>query len=41
MKRRTALILGLGLVLVLGLLSLPYAAWRFVCWLLFDPKGDD
>jgi hypothetical protein len=38
MKRRTALILGLGLLLIAGVLSLPYLMWRLVCWIVMDDE---
>lgn len=40
MKRRTALWTALGLLLALGILSLPYLMWRLVCWIVMG-DGED
>lgn len=40
MRKRDVILFSAAIAMT-GILALPYAAWRFVCWLLFDPKGDD
>lgn len=38
MKRKLPLLIVVALLLSLGILSLPYLAWRLVAWLLMDDE---
>lgn len=41
MKRGLLIGLGVAVLVGLGLAALPYAGWRLLVWLLYDPEGDD
>ena len=41
MKRGLLIGLGVAALVGLGLAALPYACWRLLIWILWDPEGDD